>query len=602
MRRHLSRAVHCVALVSILCQLTAAQTAQRPPNESAESNSRFQPADNRAARASDNRSVPKGGQLGSTLKWISVPGADDRFFLGQSSRDGRWILTPNEAFFPKLGLRAIGIGTVPDQDGLNKGEAFEAIGDWDSGDTAQWGVFAARPGDVTWKIWMASKGNAGRFELRLGNTVATFAVPDTDNESKPVASGKLTMPKTGMHAIDLHCLTASPSVRVMAIEISGAPVQGGAVLRKRWRPAAAHTRFRSSQNPGSVRLWVMEMDAVPGDLPFYSPITTPFGYYGPTWRADGTVNASFNFSLWSFGRGKESPPIEHLSHLLAVGSPKAIFGGFDHEGTGVKVRNWEPLSGRQGQRQALALRVEPGETHDTYYSYFYANDEGRWRLFGVGNKFNQGKPLNSLWVGSFVEVPGRASVQRSGAYPRVMRYRGWVMDKAGKWYTLDRMKRGNVDRESKLTHTRRGITDDGWFFLQTGGWEFRRPATSEDVVATSLRQPREMPFLTPNDVQTLTSMPSSISQPELIRHGDEVEVQFRVHNGGDAPAVTLYWGEEEALTFADRWKHSEVVATPEDGKGRFRIRDWPSHRPLWVRARLDNEAGKFWSASSTYSR
>ncbi len=132
--------------------------------------------------------------------------------------------------------------------------------------------------------------------------------------------------------------------------------------------------------------------------------------------------------------------------MLAVGHPEASFGGFGHEGTGVKIRNWEPLAGRQGQRQVLARRAEPGETYDTYFSYFYAADERRWRLFGVGNKYNKRKQLKSLWVGSFVEVPGTPHVQRSGPYPRVMRYRGWVMENNGAWHQLDRMTNGNINR------------------------------------------------------------------------------------------------------------------------------------------------------------
>ena len=77
----------------------------------------------------------------------------------------------------------------------------------------------------------------------------------------------------------------------------------------------------------------------------------------------------------------------------------------------------DPLSGHQGQRQVLALRVVPSETYDTYYSYFYLTDKNEWRLFGVGNKYNKGKPLKSLWVGSFVEVPGPPHVQRTGLVP-----------------------------------------------------------------------------------------------------------------------------------------------------------------------------------------
>jgi len=193
----------------------------------------------------------------------------------------------------------------------------------------------------------------------------------------------------------------------------------------------------------------MEMDAMPGELPFYSPITTPFGYYGPTWQANGKVNSSFNFSLWSFGRGKKAPPIEQLSHLLAAGDPKADLGGFSHEGTGVKIRNWEPLAGRQGQSQALALRVEPGTPYDTYYSYFYASDEKRWRLFGVGNRYNDGKPLKSLWVARFLAAPRRTDVHGTGVDRRTMRTRGCRMNTNGKWHPRSRKASSKSTKENE---------------------------------------------------------------------------------------------------------------------------------------------------------
>ena len=151
------------------------------------------------------------------------------------------------------------------------------------------------------------------------------------------------------------------------------------------------------------------------------------------------LNTGFNFSLWSYGRNQPEPPVEQLSHLIAIGNPNAKFGGFGHEGTGVKIRDWEPLKGRQGQRQTFALRVEPGDIYDTYYSYFFATDEDRWRLFGAGKKFNKRKPIKSLWVGSFVEVPGPPHVQRTGLNERRMCYRGWMMDADNRLHPIDRM-------------------------------------------------------------------------------------------------------------------------------------------------------------------
>ena len=248
----------------------------------------------------------------------------------------------------------------------------------------------------------------------------------------------------------------------------------------------------------------------------------------------------FDFSLWSFQRGKSEPPLEQLSHLLAIGNPKAKFSGFDHEGTGVKIRDWEPLKGRQGQRQTLALRVESGKKYDTYFSYFYATDEKRWRLFGVGNKYNKGKPLSSLWVGSFVEVPGPPPNQRTGAYTRTMRYRGWVMDEKQKWYPLDRMANGNINKQTGLTHTHRGITDDeGWFYLQTGGWTFREPDGDDFFKAPPSRENPQVDYLDAEDLAYLQTVPSEIIGTKIEHSGSRARVTFTIRNLGDNAKVTL---------------------------------------------------------------
>jgi hypothetical protein len=537
------------------------------------------------------------GQLGAPISWIGVPDSEGAFFMAQRSRDGRLYLTPNEAFFPKLELTASGTGTVLDVENLNGGKSYAAIEKWDASDVAEWGLFFESKGTITVRVWMSANRADGRFNLQIGDQKMPV-VPKISRDAALAATTSFVIRKSGQQFLKLTCEKSAAGAVLNWIEISGAAAKGASVLRKRWRPAAAHTKFSSSRAPNNVRLWVMEMDAKPGDLGFYSPITTPFGYYGPTWQADGTVNAGINFSLWSFGRGKPEPPVEQLSHLLAIGNRRAKFGGFDHEGTGVKIRDWQPLEGRQGQHQVLALRVEPGEDYDTYFSYSYAADQKRWQLFGVGNKFNRKKPLKSLWVGSFVEVPGPPHVQRTGAYERAMRYRGWVMDNDGAWYPLNQMANGNVNRKTGTTHTDRGLTDDGWFYLQTGGWTFRKAAKDRYVRMEAQEQTPVPDYLGQEDVAFLKTVPSEITVSIDKLSAKTLDGTFRIRNPGRNAEVTVYWGKDEGLTFADRWQNQQIVRSPRENANTFSIERLPGGRTVYVRMLLRNDDGQFWSAET----
>ncbi|MDG2391033.1 MAG: DUF3472 domain-containing protein, partial [Planctomycetaceae bacterium] len=530
------------------------------------------------------------GQLDSKLEWVADSDNSERVWMIQKTVDGKLILTPNESFFPNLGLKANGQGATPDIAGLNKKSSFAEIGGWDNEDIAEWGLLFPRPGTIRVKATLI--GNA-KFSINVGT------------QSKPITSGRpvsFQIFTQGQHSLKLICERAGQSAAFQQIEISGEGAKGAAVIRKRWRPAAAHTKFSSSKASGNVRLWIMEMDAVPNALGFYCPITTPFGYYGPSWLADGRVNKSFNFSLWSYGRGEPEPPIEQLSHLIGIGNPTASFNGFGHEGTGVKIRDWEPLAGRQEQRQAIALRFESGEVYDTYFSYFYAADEKRWRFFGAGKKFHKNKPLQSLWVGSFVEVPGPAAVQRTGHVERRMRYRGWVIDDKNRLSPLDQMQNGNIDRETNLTHTDRGVTQDGWFYLQTGGWTFRRPPNKgRDIRLTPSRKKPQVDFLDPADLEFLQTIPCEIIAEKLTRSNSGAELQFRIRNAGKDPQVTVYWGSKEGLTFADRWEHNAQMKTVEAVNNQFSIEGLKTKRPLYVRLLLKNSEGQFWSSETLTS-
>ena len=537
-------------------------------------------------------------QLGAPLEWFEIPGAAGLFHRVQRSRDGYLLLTPNECFFPRLGLTAGGEGAVPDQDKLNGGKTFAFVEDWDPGDVAEWGVWLASPGPVTLRVRMSAETAAGEFELSIGDERAGFALAATGSaEPSVVKEFTGAVKQAGRHLVRLTCTAGDASAaRLHWIEVSGLAVAEGMVLRKRWRPAAAHTGFSSTAAPDGVRMWIMEMDAVPGELGFYAPITTPFGYYGPTWLADGRVNTGMNFSLWSYGRGQKEPPIGELSHLLAIGNRDAKFSGFGHEGTGVKIRDWEPLAGRQGQRQAFALRVEPGRDINTFHSYFYASDEGRWRLFGVGRQKPKRRPLTHLGVGSFVEVPGPPQRQRTGSTIRRMRYRGWVSRDGREWHALDTMKLADIDKETGLTYTHRGLDDDGWFFMQTGGWRYRQARTEDVRIGESSRDQPE--YLLPERVKTLLETPSAIDVVTATRDGAKVKLTYRVRNPGTNAEAFAYFGETEGLTFAERWAGKTRLPSPREGENETTV-TLANARPAKLRLFLRHDAGQFWSFTTT---
>ncbi len=539
---------------------------------------------------------PAGSQQGAEIEWIPVSRqGEELFFMAQRTPGARLLLTPNESFFPSRGLWAQGDCEVPEAErAINGGTRYKMITQWDPGDQAEWGLWFEKTGTVQIRIWMAHTGKEGRYTLLLGNQKRSFSTEKTGDDPEPVKTLTFNVRKPGQYLLRLTCeeeSKRSPS-QLHAIEIAGSAARNAAVLRKRWRPAAAHAKFYSSHDPEGVRLCIMEMDAKPGSLGFYAPLTTPFGYYGPVWTASGLVNTGFNFSLWSFSANQEEPSIERLSHLIAIGDPDALFSGFSHEGTGVKIRGWEPLEGRQGQRQVFAIRMEPGETYTTYTTYFFANDEKRWCLFGVGKTYNKHKPRQTLGIGSFVEVPGPPRVQRTGPYERRMRYRGWVVDEKGKLHPYDRMSDGDIDKKTGMTQTRRGITKDGWFYLQTGGWTFQKKEKPE-AIALPRPDKRRIAYLDPSDLKYLQTVPSAITGTEVKFSGNRATLSFNIRNLGKNSEVKVYWGEDEGLTFPDRWANHIDMKNPCEGGNTIELDS--VGKSLRVRLLLKNHEGQFWS-------
>ena len=206
-----------------------------------------------AQRTADAATASNTGQQASALSWIEIPGRDNQFYMAQQTQDGTLVLTANECFFPKLGLACLAqeknetqnAGDIAD---LNKGESFSAIGKWDTGDVAEWGLFLEQAGDLQFRVLCDVVDHSAKFEIRMGQ--ASAVITANKKPKTQAITGSLSVRKRGFNALQLISKQASPGCRVLAIELSGPCLNNAAVLRKRWRPAAAHTKFTSSKPHG----------------------------------------------------------------------------------------------------------------------------------------------------------------------------------------------------------------------------------------------------------------------------------------------------------------------------------------------------------------
>ena len=169
----------------------------------------------RVGRPTAATPVPIASQRDTPLTWIPVPQQDGLFYMAQQSNDERLILTADESFFPNLGLAATGKGSSKDIAGLNKGDSFASISKWDKGDTAEWGLFLKQTGEINVRVWCSATGPPGKFQLRLGESSASFT---TGSGGDPkVASGRLKVDSLGFHLLQLRCNQPGTDCKVMQL-------------------------------------------------------------------------------------------------------------------------------------------------------------------------------------------------------------------------------------------------------------------------------------------------------------------------------------------------------------------------------------------------
>jgi len=544
------------------------------------------------------------GQLISPVETIFLHQEADRkvCILGQRARDARLVLTPDTCFFHGR-LRLAG-EVAPKYPGaeLNGGRSWTGIEGLDQpGKQAVWPLWLPQSATLKLAIQMDVSANAAGAALEIGIGAAKQTVITHASDASAPQPWTIELPviKPGLYELSLaipQAATAKSSVVIRQIVVTGPGVESAVLVRSRWRAAAIHAHFGSSQlssAEGAPRLWVMEVRPLPCEDSMYAPVTTPFGYFGSTYEPDGT-SGGVNFSMWSYGAGLKEPPVERLSHLLALGDSRQEFGRFDGEGHGVKPRGWNPFEGQKIASAVFALRLDPGNPYDTFTGYVIEPQSRHWKLYAAGRKWHAADNHERNFLpGAFVEVPGPPDVQRSAIIARGADFRGWCRDTQGNWHPLDQMTAADLKAGEPAQKTY-ALLPDGWFRMTMGGLEQYRYAESKPVIKSEAKPP--LPdYLEPDRRAVLDQMPASVVIQEVQISFPAATLKLQISAPLPGGKVTVFYGPTDALTFAERWAHHLEIGEKPPGVQTVRLPDFADARAC--RVLLRGNFGSVWSDS-----
>jgi len=575
-------------------------------------------------------------------------------YMAQAARDGVIDLTATNGFFDRcFEARDQRPGLTSDDRLINNRFGYLIGRNTYVGGTARWHLWCSQPGKIEAQFFLrVPSDEAGHtWTIRIGDDARKMSVNESDASGPQKQSLMFDIKEPGKVTFAVDCSKQLPpaNTRLHFIRLTGSATENASLLRTRWRPSAVHARYSAPASCADPDMWVFETQAVTTESS-YSPLTTPFGYFG-TSLVSGRVPeaAGFNFSMWITGRdATEVPPIQYLPHLIATALRDAEYSSFGHEGTGIKFRNAVAYP-RGADRIIQAMRVTMSNGLTTYYGYFYDEDESRWKLYASAIKPSKqlirnpdsADSLDHITLtstGSFCEIPGPPNRQRSGDVIREIKRRGWFHGSDGRWYraqfpentrknrkleqAIAQIKRGErVMLDARRVYYMNDYLTDGWMGMATGGIECYSPEFP-DITAPGPRPKGdievEIPkYLTNEKTLQLFELPVEFGSSKIIDvTATGATIEYNLSKTGTDSKAILYYGAFDALTYLPRpdqrgsvvqkqlfsvertWQHATPQRHVSQGINRFTLSSLKPSTTYHYRLFVTHDEGQSWDYRS----
>ncbi|MDO5980231.1 DUF3472 domain-containing protein [Flavivirga spongiicola] len=504
--------------------------------------------------------------------------------------------TPNESFFSPTGNLLAHLRDKTTGNEYNKNEYYDYITDWKVlTDTIIFGIDIKTEGDLIIKPEMGilASQEGSKLLIYLDNNSKEITLSATGALDTYVIQNEVTFEdvSVGFHTVKLQLKSLEDTSigvgNLNNLHLTGPAAKNSENVMRRYRAKAVHCKWET-ESTKPIEISVHELTIISKSQDFYQPITTPFGYTGSTWDKDTQTFGGYNFSLWSYGQNDPVPPFYQESHLIAVG-PGLEFGSYGHEGTGVKPRGDHPYVGVDTNVQTIAVRKVPGETYDTYWSYYLDPNDGHWKLYGCGKKYNADGEIEYLTTGAFVEVPGGAHKVRNGNVISETQYRGWQMDTSGNWHPINTMVGGTA--QNNLSFRDWNIVNNK-FSMQMGGWG--EPGIEKKTL--TLSNPDATPdYLKGAYIDELYKMPATFTDNAPVEVlNRSAKLSFNVLDMGTGASAEIFWDTEEGLTKEDKWTNKMPIAV-NNGVNEFILDNLERNTDYYYRIKIKNDQGITWS-------
>ena len=239
------------------------------------------------------------------------------------------------------------------------------------------------------------------------------------------------------------------------------------------------------------------MSEVGGDIEwFFSEITVPAGndVIGSYYMANGFDGGYFGmqvnspterrvlFSVWSPFKTDDPKKIPEDQKIILLKKGKDVYTGeFGNEGSG--GQSYLKYNWKAGNAYKFLLRGQPVTNNYTNYTaWFYAPEEGSWRLIASFSRPATNAYLKGLY--SFLEnfTPDTGNITRKAFY-----HNQWAQTSDQKWVPITKVQftyDATAKKGYRLDYS--GGVEDGKFYLRNCGF-FNDKTAFQSIFTTSVK-------------------------------------------------------------------------------------------------------------------
>lgn len=137
---------------------------------------------------------------------------------------------------------------------------------------------------------------------------------------------------------------------------------------------------------------------------------------------------------------------------------------------------------------------------------------------------------------------------------------------------------------------------DGWYSKAMGGMEHFDYDEKGSMVMPDVKAPKSLPdFLSKGNASDFYKLPAKFQVKALLRTCGQVELQINAEDAGSNAKAVVYYGQEDALTFSERWQGSKDVGDLGRGLTVVTLAGLKPATQYYARVLLTNDQGKIWS-------